>query len=544
MAENAGQIQTTEHNTPNRRISALVPVLKKALRLKIIIPLALLIMVGAFSPRIMGAIRQGPYYQRVFCPVPPSAQDGQSLREDPSGGKSAFKPSSGGQLVSSQTLLKLVGRTPGEPDRSLFSALEKVGPAGKEEAPKKEAAADVQQRGPNPATAQPQGAGSGSDAPVGPLPAINLAVTPPGPSPEKAGREEKTVVPVVEPAPEVPPGPERKATGPGDADKSRAPVQQTPRPAMGGEKEPKVAPEDPDNRPEKFQLPGSLTVNIPDYQGSLMHVGLLVILDNSREMGKKTKIWAPNRSSFSIDMISKIAKALPPGSRLTVRDFLCNKPSGHDPAPAKPCPCRKLYEWSKAPFEGLKGRLDKISTVGTNNPCAAAAFALKGDFSGVGDLVPRILILTGGVRKCTAGEVLKAMKESGSRSRPAVDVITIGSHRKTAKGYSVLASKTGGVFLRAEKPVDVNVAISRYQKVLTARTLEKIEVKGEKKVLSIVPNDEFPMEPGSYKIILPAIHGLGPAQREIKNIKIESGKNTAVEVKIRKGRPTIKMGRN
>ena len=461
MAENAGPIQTTEHNTPNRRISALVPVLKKTLRLKIVIPLALLITVGAFSPRIMGAIRQGPYYQRVFCPVSPSAQDGQSLREDPASGKSAFKPSSGGQLVSSQTLLKLVGRTPGERDRSLFSALEKGSSAGKEEAPKKEAAADVQQRGPNSAAAQPQEAGSGSDAPVGPPPATNLAVTPPGPPPEKAGREEKTVVPVVGPAPEVPPGPERKATESSDADKSRAPLQRAPRAVMGGEREPKVAPEDPDNRPEKFQLPGSLTVNIPGYQGSLMRVGLLVILDNSREMGKKTKTWSPNRASFAIDMVSKIAKALPPGSRLTVRDFLCNKPPGNDPVPAKPCPCRKLYEWSKAPFEGLKGRLDKISTVGANNPCAAAAFALKGDFSGVGDLVPRILVLTGGARKCVANEVLKSMKESGSKSHPAVDVVSIGNHKKTAKGYSVLASKTGGVFLRAEKPVDVNVAISR-----------------------------------------------------------------------------------
>ena len=34
-------------------------------------------------------------------------------------------------------------------------------------------------------------------------------------------------------------------------------------------------------------------------------------------------------------------------------------------------------------------------------------------------------------------------------------------------------------------------------------------------------------------------------RREVKDVvKIESGKNTAIEVRIRKGRPTFKIGRN
>ena len=156
------------------------------------------------------------------------------------------------------------------------------------------------------------------------------------------------------------------------------------------------------------------------------------------------------------------------------------------PGATETLPVPQAMHWSKAPFEGLKNKLDNLSTLGTNNPCAAAAFRVR-DFTGVGGLVPRILVLTSGARKCVANEVFKSIKESGSKSHPVVDVVTIGNHRKTSKGYSILAAKTGGVFLRVEKPVDVNVALSRYQEILTARTLEKIEVRGRKTVLAIGP---------------------------------------------------------
>ena len=116
-----------------------------------------------------------------------------------------------------------------------------------------------------------------------------------------------------------------------------------------------------------------------------------------------------------------------------------------------------------------------------------------------------------------------------------MDVVTIGNHRKTSKGYSILASKTGGVFLRVDKPVDVNVALSRYQKHPDCQDSEKIEVRGEKTVLAILPNEERPLPPGVYRITLPAIHGIPRERREIKDVvKIESGKNTAIEVRIRK----------
>jgi len=287
------------------------------------------------------------------------------------------------------------------------------------------------------------------------------------------------------------------------------------------------------------QVPGSLKVTINNYNGDHVKWGLMVILDDSVSMGKHVKPWTPNRSQAAAALVAKLPDIMTPGSQLAVRDFLCNK--SETKKKPEPCPSHMIFPWAASPFKKLKEKLETVETGGKNDPCAAAAYSLRKDFSGLPSLSPRVLIVTGGVSKCAPKDVIKALSEQKGGDNVAVDVITLGIGKKSRSGYAALAKKGKGLLLNMDKPADADKTLERYGKILKEVRWEKVEVKGEKAVVSMNPKQEVILAPGTYTVTLPAVANIKPGKRVINNVKIESGKPQELEISVIKGRPVVKF---
>jgi hypothetical protein len=467
--------------------------------------------------------------------------------------QTAFTKSVEGNLISAAPLLEDVGRSPIDPSKVLFPTFNKP------------IAPDTQEK----PAACPTGSKDVSGAP----PAIDAGDAAPGESPsnEAAGPvkeggptgtgppalAEKPVI--VSRGPVDGKGPQKK-TGP---EESKA---QAMKPEAGGEKK-ESAPKAPEGagtpkgpvagtagelpslsklpseplraKEPSYELPGSLTVKIRNYKGSTIKWGLMVILDDSASMGRKTKAWNPNRVETAVNLVGKLPEALTPGSKLAIRDFTC----GSSTKKGGFCLSHTLFDWSQAPFKELKDKLATLKNEGRNNPCAAAAYAIKKDLGGLGDLVPRILVITNGLTKCSYFEVVKAVNSRSEKKKPIVDVIGVGMGPRHARGYSSLAERTGGVFLRAERPSDLDKVLGRYGKILKTKEMEKIEVRGEKAVLTAALEEEIPLTPGTYRVVLPLVGKLNPSYRSIPDVKIDSRESKIIVVRIKNGRPTVKIGK-
>ncbi|MDQ7782282.1 MAG: hypothetical protein RDU20_05365 [Desulfomonilaceae bacterium] len=317
------------------------------------------------------------------------------------------------------------------------------------------------------------------------------------------------------------------------------------RPKSGGED---TGAAKPDSGPsdaakmERFQLPGALVVKIASYEGSVSKWGIMVILDNGISMARKSKPWSPNRGRAAATLVEKLPDIMTPGSRLAVRDFLCGKSTGKNKG--KVCLSHMLYDWSGAPFKDLRQSLERVSPQGWNNPCAAAAYAVKRDLSGLGGLSARVLVLTDGTVKCPGLDVMKAIDRYRGDGKVALDVIALGMHQKYSRGYALAAKKTGGVFLRVNGSDDLDRTLARYKKVLRKRTLEPVEVRGENAVYTVIPGEEITLAPGSYSVVLPLIGSLKASKRTIANVTIKSAETKVVEVRIRKGTPLVRFAQN
>ncbi len=290
-------------------------------------------------------------------------------------------------------------------------------------------------------------------------------------------------------------------------------------------------------KPDEYQYPGSLTLKIHGYTGAVMKWGLMVIYDDSAPMGRRIKSWNTSRAHVAESFISKLPTALPPGSKIAVRDFQCGK--GESARTQKSCLSRMLYGWADSPFSGLKDKLGQDKPAGKNNPCAAAAYSLKKDFSG-GGLTPRVLIITEGMTKCAYSEVLKALEEHKDKDRIAIDLIMMGTPKKKQDGYTALAKRTGGLALKIENPNDLEPTLAKYSKLLKAHIMEKMEIRGEKTVYSAAPEEETTLPPGTYEIILPLVAGLNSSSRSIPNVKIGSKEAKVMEIRLKKGKPVVK----
>lgn len=289
---------------------------------------------------------------------------------------------------------------------------------------------------------------------------------------------------------------------------------------------------------QRFELPGSLMVAIKDYEGSVVKWGLMVILDDSVVMGKKSKTWSPTRSAVAASLVTKLPEILTPGSRLAVRDFMCSEKRDRGN-----CLSHLLFDWADAPYKDLTEKLKKLGPSGRTDPCAAAAYAMKKDMSGLGKLARRLLIVTSGSTKCNPREVFQALSQHKPKENITIDVVGLGIPRKTLRGYATLVQRANGIFLKADNPGEVERILSRYKKLLNRRAMEKVEVRGERAVLTVNPGEEITLAPGTYSVVLPLVASLKAAKRTISDVKIRSGETTAIEVKIRKGRPIVKTAK-
>jgi hypothetical protein len=288
---------------------------------------------------------------------------------------------------------------------------------------------------------------------------------------------------------------------------------------------------------ERFQLPGSLAVKIKNYRGTPVKWAMMVILDDSGSMGRKSSVWGESRGQASKEFVSKIAAALPPNSRLAVRDFHCSE---EDAKKGKPCLSRMLFDWTSAPFKQLKEKLDAAGGGGITNPCAAATFAVKKDLPRSGEVAPRVLIVTNGAGKCAYKDVVHAISHRDGGGKVTVDVVALGIGQKHRKQYSQLPKETEGLFFAVENPSDLATVATKYEKILNSPAMEKLEIRGDKAVFTVRPEEEITLAPGSYTVILPVVNQLNPANRTLPNkISVNSGQSTTVQVIIKKGKPAV-----
>ena len=495
--------------------------------------LALGYVLGVIAPAtyLGGSSRSGQQLGPVFNRVPPD------------------------NLFSSTNLFQGVGGSPVDPSKVLFPSLEK--PLGTPE--EKESQTGTPEQA---AASVPKAGSEEPPLPEGGVSQLPEAGTRGGPGPKQVdtplnvtrepgqsgGEKESTVHRRAKGTYEQPTGLESPdwdtAPGPGRKKAGKAVAARTP-----NESVPAVPVQDKSqaseaaNKREQFQLPGSLLVKIHNYSGMMTRWSLMVILDDSVVMARKAKPWTPSRSQAAESFVAKLAGHLTPGSKMAVRDFLCKQSDAGKKQKETACLSHMLFEWTESPFAGLKEKLALVHTAGHNNPCAAAAFSLKKDFSGVETLKPRMLLVTAGTAKCAAKDVVKAAEQHGSKDRIGVDVVAFGMGKKGQAGYSNLVKKSDGLLLNVDKPADVDSALSRYGKLLKTRTVEKIEVRGERGVFNISPEEEFTLPPGTYTVVLPVVAGLNPSKRIVPNVRITSEQTNVLDVRIKKGKPVIGFGK-
>jgi len=456
----------------------------------------------------------------------------------------AQKTSSVGDIDQPDTSRKTEEATPADPSKARLPLLDKPtlleGQVAQESSPSPESSPHARER------ASPQEAGATPGAPYsGEPPSIvtRQPVASPAPEdeaptglskePDKSESPEKEKEKTIAEAP-----PESSDSTQKKRKESETTIPPRKTPSAIASRKPTAEPQD-QGREEQFQLPGSLIVTIPKYTGVTPKWGLMVILDDSAIMGRKSKNWNPSRLQLAMNLIGKLPTAVATGSKIAVRDFVCAKSEGKKKAPAK-CLSNIRYDWAELPFKGLAEKVGQSTPGGINNPCAAAAFSLKKDFGAIGGLAPRILVLTDGTPKCNHTDLFGAADEHG-KDKVSVDVVAIGIKKKRLNAYSSVAKKTNGFFFKIDKPSDVENAVKRYEKVLKTKLMEKIEIRGEKATITTIPGKEVTLVPGSYSVVLPAVAGIHASKRRIERVKITSGQTTEIEVK--KGRPMVKIGK-
>jgi hypothetical protein len=289
---------------------------------------------------------------------------------------------------------------------------------------------------------------------------------------------------------------------------------------------------------EEFQLPGSIRVKIQNYSGIPTRWALMILLDNSESMSRESKQWSPARIKLAKDAISKVIETIGPASKITMKDFSCKGNSSKDKTP---CPAHSLFEWTEYPFKGLKEKVNGVGPGRPGNPCGAVLQSIKKDFNGVERNVPRLLFITCGQSKCPPKEIRRALSRQIPGAKVIVDVLALGIPLKRVPTYSMFAKKTGGLFLAVENPAQLEAALVRYKKALKVFTLEKIEIRNDKATVTVPPDEEIALVPGSYAVILPKIKGIADSHRAISNVKIKSGHVTMIEVSPKKGRASVRI---
>ena len=292
------------------------------------------------------------------------------------------------------------------------------------------------------------------------------------------------------------------------------------------------------NVSQEFQLPGSIRIKIHNYSGVYNKWALMVIMDNSAVMNRESKRWKPARVKLAKEFASALPEAIPPSSKIAMKDFSCKG----DPAKETgPCPVHIVYNWAEYPYKGLKEKINALGSGKVTNPCGAVIGSIKRDFGGISSHVPRLLLVTCGQAKCPSKETSRVLNRQSPGAKVTVDVLAIGAPIKRHPTYSLLAKKSGGLFLAIETPAQLESAMDRYKKALRVSTFQKVEIRNDKATVSVPPDEDMALAPGMYTVILPKLKGIAESHRAIPNVKIKSGHATLIEVNPKKGKATIRV---
>ncbi|MDR3603777.1 MAG: hypothetical protein P4L38_04040 [Syntrophaceae bacterium] len=289
---------------------------------------------------------------------------------------------------------------------------------------------------------------------------------------------------------------------------------------------------------QEFQLPGSIRVKIHNYSGVYNKWALMAIVDNSAVMNRESKRWKPARVKLAKEFALALLEAIPSGSKIAMKDFSCKANSAKDKGP---CPVHIAYDWSEYPYKGLKEKIDSMAPGNVTNPCGAVIGSIKRDFAGAGNHVPRLLLITCGQAKCPSKETSRVLNRQSPGAKVTVDVLAIGAPIKRHPTYSLLAKKSGGLFLAIETPAQLEGAMGRYKKALRVSTFQKVEIRNDKATVSVAPDEDIALAPGNYTVVLPKLKGIAESHRAIPNVKIKSGHATLIEVNPKKGKASIRV---
>lgn len=289
---------------------------------------------------------------------------------------------------------------------------------------------------------------------------------------------------------------------------------------------------------EEFQLPGSIRVKIHNYSGVPTRWALMILLDNSEAMNRESKQWSPPRIKLAKDSIASVLDTIGPASKISMKDFSCKGNSAKDKSP---CLGHSVFEWTEYPFKGLKDKVNGIGPGRPGNTCGAVIQSIRKDFVGVGHNVPRLLFITCGQSKCLSKDIRHALSRQVPGAKVSVDVLAMGIPAKRLPVYSMFAKKTGGLFLTVQNPAQLDAALARYKKALKVFTFEKIEIRNDKATVTVPPDEEIALVPGSYSVVLPKNKGIADSHRAISNVKIKSGHVTLIEVNPKKGKATVRI---
>lgn len=489
---------------------------------------------GVLKPLILAVILVGAVVAayKIGIQVGSTGQNESASAASPS-----FSRGSSENLFSSSNLLKVVGQSPVDPAKVLFPSMERSLDPQAENKPKACPPGPLGARlagGPVAAGAKKNSGQIATADGTGTKQADNPAIETkqPGVTTALAPQERQAAEPLLQPsktetqqsAPPVP-----------DATKKREPkLPDAPTGTVAKARDPEER-----TKSEQFQLPGSVKVKIQNYSGNPAKWGLMVIVDDSASMGRKTRVWGGGRLKSAEAVLGKLPDVVTPGSKVSVRDFQCKKTESDQKNKESSCLSRIVLDWAESPFAGLKEKLENLSAAGKTNPCAAALYSLRKDFSSQSGITPRVLIITDGAGKCSPADATKLAEQTIGKDRVHVDVMALGMGKKKNSGYTILAKKTDGMFFRLEGPGEVDQAVAKYAKALKTPKMEKVEIRGEKAVFSVTPEEEIALTPGTYSVVLPLVAGISAGKRTISQVKVGSGEAVVIDVKAKKGKVSV-----
>jgi len=284
---------------------------------------------------------------------------------------------------------------------------------------------------------------------------------------------------------------------------------------------------------------GQLVVTIKEYEGSVQKWAVMCILDTSKSMTRASKPWSPDRLHAAADFVARLGQSLPEGSTIGVRGFGNVGPVRRKESEVSVRASRLLVDWMSAPATNLTQSLSDLGPSEETNICAAAESSLERDFFMVGDdLAGRIAVLTDGNSECSIPGLVDRIVVATARGRPvALDGIGIGMNRENVvHRYAEATEKTHGIFLEARASEDTARLVSEYVGILSKPVKRPLVASGNNKDYEALPGEAIGLPPGSYTVTLPEIRGLNASGRHIKEVVVNPGEKTILNVSIEQGR--------